>query len=1085
MAVSNHDRVGQAINLLRDGIEPEVERVWRALYGPNWVREVNSLLYQPDQSPSSDDLAFLLKGMQATWKPIFGKVLPFHTRNYVSLLRDARNQWAHNRKFSSDETIRILDQCEVVLTEFKAPEQADQVRDLKKALQRQVYAQESRDERKRLSGMSETTKGQPDSKYPPWREVVAPHADVREGRFTQAEFAADLWQVLNNRAEEEYQDPKAFFARTFLTEGLADLIRIAARRLSGGGGEPVMELQTSFGGGKTHSLIALYHLASNIATHQLAGVDELLAQENLTIPRNIKRAAFIGQSFPVSDPPPKPDGTPVRTLWGEIAWQLGGTEGYAIVAEDDRNATNPGAKLVELFERFGPALVLIDEWVAYARDLPTRADDTRVAGGDFDTQFTFAQALTEAAAATKNTLVLISIPSSDMEVGGEKGQQALEKLKNVVSRRAAQWRPATNDESFEIVRRRLFEPLPHGSARRRDAVIRAYHDIYRDRRDDFPPEVRESSYRERMRVSYPIHPELFDRLYEDWATLERFQRTRGMLRLMAAVISRLWEQGDSSLMIMPGTLPMEAGNVLPEITKYLEDRWDPIIHTDVDGPNSLPLRIDKQARNLGRYSATRRVARAAFLGSAPHVGEQRGIDARRIVLGCAQPGEQSGAFHDALRRLARDATYLYNQDTRYWYDTNPTLARLARDRAADFTDAYTDPQIQRRIQKMGRGSFAGVHVFPDGPGDVPDEDHRVRMVILPPSAPHHTKEGAATAAVKLAESILTQRHGGPRINQNLLVFMAADQNRVEELREAVANWLAWKSIYDDREAARLNLSPAAVDQVRERQADADATVEMRIKETFTHLLTPRKQPGRAEIKWHRTPAGGSQALISRAESKLRSDEQLIASYSGIRVKMDLEQGTFQLWESGTDHIGIKKLWGYYAQHLYMSRLLDFGVLAHAVSNGVSQLNWEQDTFAFAEAYDTDADRYLGLAVAEHVGVGDSHQAVIVKAGRARRQLDEVVPEPSPPPPPPPDGNGPGPPPKPTRFYARTQLSRLRAVRDLGEIMEEITRHLESAGDDVTLTFEIEAQSSGYGESVVRTVRENAQQLGFEDFSFED
>ncbi len=1088
MALSNHERVGQALTLLRDGISVGVERAWREIYGLSWMQKVNSFLHQPDHSPSADDLSFLLKGVQATWNPIFGKVLPYQTRNYVSLLRDARNKWAHNRKFGSDETIRILDQCEVVLKDFKAPEQAEQVRSLKKALQRQVYEQEGRDERKRLISVSDLTKGQPAGQYPPWREVVAPHPDVREGRFTQAEFAADLWQVLNGRAEEEYQDPAAFFARTFITDGLADLIRIAAQRLSGQGGEPVVELQTSFGGGKTHSLIALYHLASETSTHKLPGVDELLIRENLTIPKTVNRAAFVGQAFSASDPAPKPDGTPVRTLWGEIAWQLGGPEAYAILAKDDQNATNPGAKLVELFERFGPALVLIDEWVAYARDLPTRTDETRVAGGDFDTQFTFAQALTEAAAAAKNALVLVSIPSSNMEVGGEKGQQALEKLKNVVSRRATEWRAATTDESFEIVRRRLFEPLPHGSARKRDAVIRAYHDLYRNQPDHFPPETRETSYRKRMKGSYPIHPELFDRLYEDWSTLERFQRTRGMLRLMAAVIASLWEQGDPSQMIMPGILPMESGRVLPEITKYLEDRWDPIIHTDVDGPNSLPRRIDKRASNLGRYLATHRVARTTFLGSAPKAGDRQGIDARRIVLGCAQPGEPPGAFHDALRRLARDATYLYNQDTRYWYDTNPTLTRLARDRAADFDGTYTDPEIRKRIQSLGRGSFGAVHVFPEGPGDVPDHDDRVRMVILPPSAPHSVKGGTATEAVAQAESILAQRHGGPRINQNLLVFMAAEQGRVDELRDAVRAWLAWKSIYEDRDATRLNLSPAAVDQVKERQADANTTVENRIKETFVHVLTPRKQAGQKDVEWHRMPAGGSQDLIHRAESKLRSDEQLITSYSGIRVKMDLERGRFQLWDDDSDHVGIKKLWSYYCRHLYMPRLLDFGVLAHAVSSGVSLITWEQDTFAFAEAYDPDKDRYLGLKTAEHVGVGDSHTAVIVKADRARQQMDVDQDRPDtsddddddtgttdPP-------NGPKP---PTRFYGRTKLSRLRAVRDMGDIINEITTHLESAGDDVTLIVEIKAESPGYGESTVRTVKENAQQLGFDDFGFEN
>ena len=1092
MALSNYQRVGEALILLRDGVKPGAERAWREIYGNRWMQQVNSSLYQPDRSPDPGDLAFLLKGMQATWNNIFGKVLSQSTRNYVSLLREARNSWAHNHKFSSDETLRILDHCEVVLRDFKAPDQVEKVQDLKKGLQRQIFAEETRTEQRR-SG-ADATKGRPKEGLAPWRDVVAPHPDVAQGRFTQAEFAADLWQVLNGRAEEEYQDPKAFYARTFITDGLRDLIRIAAQRLSGQGGEPVVELQTSFGGGKTHSLIAMYHLASDTTAHQLPGVDELLVKEGLTVPSRVSRAAFIGQAVSVSDPKPKTDGTKVRTLWGEIAWQLGGKEGYQIVAEDDRNATNPGAKLVELFERFGPALVLIDEWVAYARDLPTRSDETRVDGGDFDTQFTFAQALTEAAAAVNNTLVLISIPSSNMEVGGEKGQQALDKLKNVVSRRSAQWRPASTDESFEIVRRRLFEPVPAGAARKKDAVVRAYHDLYRDRHDDFPAEVRETSYRRRMEASYPIHPELFDRLYQDWSTLERFQRTRGMLRLMAAVISKLWEQGDSSLMIMPGMLPMESGKVLPEITKYLEDRWEPIIQSDVDGPNSLPLRIDRQNRNLGRYSAARRAARTTFFGSAPRADDRRGVDARRIVLGCVQPGEQPGAFNDALRRLARDATYLYNQDTRYWYDTKPTLTRIANDRAANFTDVDTDLEIRKRMQRISdRGPFGAVHVFPEGPGDVPDEDDSVRMVILPPSEPYHGKDEDEIPAIRAAEAILSQRQSGPRINQNLLVFLAADKLRVEELRAAMRSWLAWKSIYDDREADGLNLSPASVRQVEDRQKDAETAVRGRIGETFTHILIPSKKPGRAEIEWQRTPAGGSQGLIVRAAAKLRSSEQLIISYSGIRVRMDIDgRQAVNLW-AGKNHIGIRKLWSYYCQYLYMPRLADFGVLAAAAANGVSLMSWEQETFAFAEAYDSENDRYRGLQVAQHVGVGNSQSAVLVKPERARPQLDREARTgpPKPGDPPVPIGPGPGPDPlvpgpsKPTRFYGRKQLSLLRAVRDIGDIVDEVTKHLEAAGGQVTLTVEINAQSKGYDQAILRTVRENATQLGFEDSSFED
>ncbi len=157
----------------------------------------------------------------------------------------------------------------------------------------------------------------------------------------------------------------------------------------------------------------------------------------------------------------------------------------------------------------------------------------RLAGGDFDTQFTFAQALTEAAAAVTNVVVLVSIPASDIEVGGDRGKTALEKLKNVVTRKAAQWQPASPDESFEIVRRRLFDPITRSKAEVRDGVIRAFSEMYRTEPGDFPSGTSEAEYRRRMELSYPIHPELFDRLFGDWSTLDKFQRTRGVLRLMA------------------------------------------------------------------------------------------------------------------------------------------------------------------------------------------------------------------------------------------------------------------------------------------------------------------------------------------------------------------------------------------------------------------------------------------------------------------------------------------------------------------------------------------------------------------------
>src|SRR5262249_40467709 len=442
----------------------------------------------------------------------------------------------------------------------------------------------------------------------------------------------------------------------------------------------------------------------------------------------------------------KPDGTTVRTLWGEIAWQLGGKEGYRLVKEDDEHATNPGASLKELFNQFGPCLILIDEWVAYARQLHGAAD---LPAGTCETQFTFAQALTESAKAAKNTLLVVSIPASesphqkaergvtDIEVGGERGREALARLKNAIGGVEASWRPASPDEGFEIVRRRLFQPLSSDQFVARDAVARAFVECYGSQQQEFPSECREADYERRIKMAYPIHPEMFDRLYNDWSTLDKFQRTRGVLRLMAAVIHCLWERQDSTLLNLPAPVPDEDPLVQFEPTRYLEDQWGPVIEKDVDGANSLPLSLDRANPNLGRYSACRRVSRTIYMGSAPtQRASHRGIEDRQVKLGCVQPGETVATFGDALRRLTDSATYLYVDGNRYWYSTNPPVTRLADDRAGQLTEDQVSEEIIRRLRQEAhtRADFSKVHVCVPS-SDVPDEGD-ARLVILGPEFPH-------------------------------------------------------------------------------------------------------------------------------------------------------------------------------------------------------------------------------------------------------------------------------------------------------------------------------------------------------------
>ena len=615
MAVSNRERIGNALDLLRDGLYPKCEAAWMAFYGDDWLEVLNSRAHHPKRDPRPQDIAFLLGNIKGSWNEVFGQGLPPTVRSLIFEIGEIRNNWAHQEAFSTDDTVRALDSMERVLEAFGNSTERAKLKGIRRDLMRQMFDEESRHERRKTA--SKPTEGQPQAGLTPWRDLITPHEDVASGHFDQAEFAADLYEVAQGTADREYQDPKAFFARTYLTSGLSTLLCGAARRLSSGGGDPVIELQTNFGGGKTHSMIALYHLASGVPSADLPGVGEALAAEDLSLPTNIKRAVLVGQMVSVSAPFPVEDGILLHTLWGHLAYQLGGKEGYELVRTDDEAGTNPGGALRTLLERFGPAVILIDEWVAYARQLRDGSSGDRLAGGDFDTQFTFAQALTEAAAAVPNVVLLVSIPSSDIEVGGEKGRSAQEKLKNVVTRKAAQWQPASPDESFEIVRRRLFDPISPENARIRDGVIRAFTEMYRTEKGEFPSGASEAEFRRRMELSYPIHPSLFDRLFEDWSTLDKFQRTRGVLRFMALTISLLWQRGDQSLMIMPGNLPMDSGALVSELRKYLEEGWDPVIKSDVDGDNALPIRIDKENKHFGRYSATRRVARSVYMGSAP------------------------------------------------------------------------------------------------------------------------------------------------------------------------------------------------------------------------------------------------------------------------------------------------------------------------------------------------------------------------------------------------------------------------------------------------------------------------------------
>ena len=571
----------------------------------------------------------------------------------------------------------------------------------------------------------------------PWREVVTPHPDIARGRYHQAEFAANLSEVIAGNADAEYQDPIEFFARTYLTAGMRRLLATAVKQVTSKDGEPIVQLKTAFGGGKTHSMLALYHLLRGEASvAQMEGAERILDEAEVNELPTARFAVIVGTALNPSRTQ-KVNGITTPTLWGNIAAQLGGREGYAIVKAADKKSVAPGANdLTTLLNEFGPAIILIDELVAYTRNI---YGVDGLPAGSFDANLTFVQSLTEAVKNAERSQLVASIPESDIEIGGEAGQAALERIQHTIGRLEGIWRPVDADEGFEIVRRRLFSPVRDQTAH--DAVCRAFTQLYDENPSDFPVECRDAPYLDRLRRAYPIHPELFDRLYDDWSPLENFQKTRGVLRLMAAVIHHLWINEDRAPLILPGSIPLESPRVREELLRYLSENWNTVVDKDVDGDRSEPRAIDEGNTRFGEISAARRVARTIFMGSAPHGSGQavRGLEEMRIRLGVAQPDEHVSVFNDATKRLTDRLTHLYTRAQRYWYDTHPNLRRTMEDRAAKLEIEVVETEIVRRLrqQTQRRGDFRAVHPCPAS-ADVPDES-TVRLVILPPTTGHQVR----------------------------------------------------------------------------------------------------------------------------------------------------------------------------------------------------------------------------------------------------------------------------------------------------------------------------------------------------------
>ena len=1080
------DALYQALNIYRDAMRPFILRNLKTVQG----------LAPEDhfQNEADIDIGDFPHLFRRYWRDTFERCFDpdRDVRSAIGIITEARNQVSHpgTEDLSPEYALSRLHDIADMLGQINAPEQKREVESIRDKL---------------LTSTAPTTETKPKlprrkaSDLKSWRDVIRPNTDVIEGSFRKSEFAADLQEVFEGKAKTpEYGETEIFFNQTYITPGLRELLVNTLKRLGGKGGNPVIQLKTGFGGGKTHSLIALYHLITGINTLRelpTAGEYARLQKEIESIleeaewdpdaPMHINVSVLVGTYLSTTDADETKQGDPLNTLWGMMADQLGGQDGYNIIRKAAFEGTAPGGnQLDKLFERVGPSVILIDELVAYVRN---------VQGVTRESIYTFFQAVTESVNRSENVTLVATLPEGQVPAGGEGGMTALDTLEAILERVDAVSIPLEVDNAFEVVRRRLF-----GSEIdeiERDLTCEAFRKMYQNSRSEYPDGVNDQRYLQRMKDCYPIHPEVFDRLSQDWAVIPGFQRTRGVLRMMATCISRLYQEQDPSLLIMPANLTLDDPALADEFTRLLTKsggNWGPVVQ-EIDSHGSRTEQIDRNSQNFIEVgNAARRIARTVFLGSATG-GAVKGITTRQIHLGVVEPGQGVSVYNDALSRMTGNLYFLYNLDDRYYFHTQENLNKVANDRAGEYTEEDIHNEIVSRLERA-IGRDPSVQVCPTSPSPVKDSE-TLQYVILPPQASLPSREKETDVARETALKILTYSADDERQRtfRNTLLFIASRRDDIRDLRNLVKNYLAWNSIMngDILHGALTNLEGARLDQTKENLESAEDAVTTTLFKAYRWALAPSQANPRNnayDFSIAETKSEDSR-IIRRLREKFIDDDAIVT-----KIAPEIFAGKLQqyVWSSNAyqDHIGIDRLWELMAQNVYMPRLRDRNVLATCIREGIAA-----GTFGYASAHE-DED-YHNFRFEEQIGglrIVKGTAAVLInpemaklikeeKEKQKKSDASESAPDTEKQTGDDPTGVVVEPPPTkgPTHVVVTKALQlELPFGDEIDIIQDEIARTLQADGGNVKIEITITAnKSDGFSENTTRAVKQNSEHLNAE------
>ena len=638
----------------------------------------------------------------------------------------------------------------------------------------------------------------------PWFQVVSPHMDIKMGRLDESIFAADLAEVSMGNGREIYTNPVVFFSKTFFTAGLKSIAKTVIKGLNGkeDAENRVMSLQTGFGGGKTHTLISLFHICKwGKQSINSSYVNELLSYTGAPEFESANIAVFTNKTNDVANGRITKEGFVIKTIWGELAYQLGGASAYELIRKNDEQRIAPAGIFKKVLEQTKPALILIDELADYClKASALKTGDSNLA----DQTISFMQELTEAVAGTNNCVAVITLPASPQEVGNTpEAQNILNSLQKRVIRVGADTQPVADEEIYEVIRRRLFEEV--GDAATIEATASKYLQMYQELSTELPANATKSEYKQKIIKSYPFHPELIDIFKVRWASHHDFQRTRGVLRLMASIVSDLWKRQNSlpgsNLLIHSGDINLSNLDAMTgQIKRLYGNGYDAVISADVAGSTSNAFKVDSNKKEYGQWNLTKSIASVILMNSFGSDGANKGVSVPDIKLNLLTPeGFNHNSINGALDELESTAYYLYYAQSggsgkRYWFHTKPNINILINQAKSDIKRPDVEAEIISRIKEREK-YIQLFNVLIDPSADIP-EQMKPTLIILSPkyTANPDTINGTTKP---LIDKLSTKKGNSERIYRNTILFLLCSEIGVAKLHSDVTEYLACQKINTD------------------------------------------------------------------------------------------------------------------------------------------------------------------------------------------------------------------------------------------------------------------------------------------------